>query len=263
MMSDIDLSQAAETAKQSAREAGRIMNEYAKSGFKIEHKGEIDLVTEVDIKCEKAITEIIRAEYPNHDILAEEFSNRNEGSPFKWVIDPLDGTTNYAHGFPIYCTSVALTYGGAPVAGAVYDPTRDEMFSAIEGRGAELNGAPIHVSKEPELIKSLLATGFPYDIKTTKQNNLKQFADFAMRSQAIRRPGAAAIDLCYVACGRLDGFWEFHLKPWDIAAGALIVTEAGGTVSMTDGAKLDIYRSDIVASNGKIHSTMLEVLAME
>ncbi|MBI5815199.1 MAG: inositol monophosphatase [Nitrospinae bacterium] len=262
MKNEVNLSDALAVAQQAAREAGRIMTEMAERGFRVEHKGEIDLVTEVDVLCEKAVEGILGASFPGYGILGEEYANVQSGAKYKWVIDPIDGTTNYAHGFPVYCSSVALTLDGAPIVGAVYDPTRDEMFCAVQGMGAMLNGYPIRVSHTAELIKSLLATGFPYDIKTTPRNNLKQFADFAMRAQAIRRPGAAALDLCYVAAGRMDGFWEFHLKPWDIAAGALIVAEAGGTVTMSGGEELDIYRSDIVASNGIIHKEMLEVLGM-
>ena len=257
----IDPKEALTVAERAAREAGRIQAEYRSRGFYVRHKGEIDLVTEADIACEEAIMNVILSAYPDHDILTEERETAKRGSPNRWVIDPLDGTINYAHGFPVYCASVALESGGEVVAGAVYDPTRDEMFKAARGGGASLNEKPIRVSSTARLTDALLATGFPYTIRTTPKNNLKQFGDFAMRAQALRRPGAAAIDLCYVACGRLDGFWEFHLKPWDMAAGALIVREAGGRVTMSDGSGFDLYRPDIVASNSLTHDEMLEVLA--
>jgi myo-inositol-1(or 4)-monophosphatase len=260
---DIDLDAAGQIAQNAARRAGAIQTERLHTGFKVERKGEIDLVTEVDLACEEAIINVIRAAYPAHAILAEEKGKQGDSdSPFLWVIDPLDGTTNYSHGFPFYCASVALSHGGGVLAGAVYDPTRDEMFHAVRGRGAFLNGTRINVSGVSDLICALLATGFPYSIKTTDRNNLKEFAAFAMRAQAVRRPGAAALDLCYVACGRLEGFWEFHLKPWDMAGGALIVQEAGGNVTQTDGSPLDLYKSGVVASNGAIHEAMLATLRL-
>lgn len=262
MKNKTDYKEALDVAIRSAKAAGEIQKTFATSkNFSVEHKGEIDLVTEVDIACEEAIIKIISEAYPEHGILTEEEGSANIEAENVWITDPLDGTTNFAHGFPVYCSSVALVAGCEPVAGAVYDPTRDELFTAVKGGGAFLNGSPIKVSGTKELINALLATGFPYSIKTTSKNNLKEFGDFAMRAQALRRPGAAAIDLCYVACGRLDGFWEFHLKPWDISAGALIVTEAGGTMSHSKGEALDVHRSDIVASNGLLHEAMLNVLA--
>jgi myo-inositol-1(or 4)-monophosphatase len=258
---DIDLDEAVAIAQKAALRAGSIQTERLHTNFKVERKGEIDLVTEVDLACEEAIINVIREAYPAHIALAEEKGKQGDGaSPFLWVIDPLDGTTNYSHGFPFYCASVALSRGGDVLVGAVYDPVRGEMFHAVRGGGAFLNGERIRVSGIGDMISALLATGFPYSIKTTARNNLKEFAEFAMRSQAVRRPGAAALDLCYVACGRLEGFWEFHLKPWDTAGGALIVIEAGGKVTHSNGAALDIYRSDIVASNGLIHAEMLEII---
>lgn len=257
---EFDLNLALQVAEKAAREAGRIQREYAAEDYAVERKGRIDIVTEVDIKCEKAIVGVIGETFPDHGTLAEEEGGRRADAEYKWVIDPIDGTTNYSHGFPMYCASVALEERGRIILGAVYDPTRDEMFAASRGNGATLNGRPIRVSERDELIDSLLATGFPYTIKTEKRNNLKEFAALAMRAQAIRRPGAAALDLCYVACGRLDGFWEFHLKPWDMAAGAFIVEEAGGRVTNAAGGALDIYDPQIIASNGRIHGDMLEVI---
>lgn len=259
-MLSVDINEALEIARLAAKRAGKIQSERLNSGFSIERKGEIDLVTEVDLACEKAIIEVIHGRYPDHAILAEEEGRLGGHSPYVWIIDPLDGTTNYSHGFPFYCSSVALSHNGAVLAGAVYDPARNEMFHAAKGHGAFLNEKRIHVSHINGMISSLLATGFPYSIKTTNRNNLKEFGAFAMRAQAVRRPGAAALDLCYVACGRLEGFWEFHLKPWDMAAGALVVTEAGGRVTQSGGEPLDLYKPDIVASNGSIHEEMLEIL---
>ncbi len=259
----IDLNQALNVAMRSAREAGAIQTSYLTKNYRIDRKGEIDLVTEVDLECEKAIIDIIKQTYPDHGALAEEKGAYSPGHEYKWIIDPIDGTTNYAHGFPVYCSSVALEAKGEVIAGAVYDPTRDEMFCAVKGGGAKLNGRPISVSDVDKLIDSLLATGFPYTIKTEKINNLSQFGNMSMRAQAIRRPGAAALDLCYVACGRLDGFWEYHLKPWDMAGGALIVSEAGGKTTACDGSKLDIYNQHMLASNGEIHGAMQEVLELD
>lgn len=262
MGGDVDPASALAVAQEAARRAGSIQREYRSKNFSVRHKGEIDLVTGVDIACEEEIVRVIRRAFPEHDVLAEEGEATERGSRYTWLIDPLDGTVNYAHGFPIYCASVALADGKGPVAGAVYDPERDEMFTATRGGGAFLNGEGIKVSGVSRLTDALLATGFPYTIRTTEKNNLKEFADFAMRAQALRRPGAAAIDLCYVACGRLEGFWEFHLKPWDMAAGALIVEEAGGKVTDSGGGSFDPFRQDIVASNGLVHSAMLETLAL-
>jgi len=253
---------ALETAMTAARLAGGIQRDYAGKSFGVSSKKtRSDLVTEVDIKCEEAIIAAIRKVFPDHDALAEEKGEYAAGgSARRWIIDPLDGTVNFAHGFPMYCSSVALEADGAVVAGAVYDPVRDEMFHASLGGGAWLNGAPIHVSAVSHLADSLLATGFPYTIRTEVLNNIPQFTAFSMKAQAIRRPGAAALDLCYVASGRLDGFWEFHLKPWDMAAGALIVREAGGAVTGALGGGFSIYEPAVVASNGLVHGQMIETL---
>ncbi|MDH4184049.1 MAG: inositol monophosphatase [Nitrospinota bacterium] len=262
-MSQLDISLALETAMKAARQAGRIQREHAGLGFGVRSKRtRSDLVTEVDLKCEEAIIAVIRGVFPDHCALAEEKGEYiQDDAAMRWVIDPLDGTVNYAHGFPMYCASVALEVEGKVAVGAVYDPVRDEMFSAIAGGGARLNDEPINVSATAELADSLLATGFPYTIATEKVNNLAQFAAMAMKAQAIRRPGAAALDLCYVACGRLDGFWEFHLKPWDMAAGALIVLEAGGRITGDGGEPFSIYHPAVTASNGIIHDQMTRILA--
>jgi myo-inositol-1(or 4)-monophosphatase len=245
-----------------ARDAGRLLRDRVGTSIDIDHKGSINIVTDVDLASERLIREAISSYYPKHEILAEEGGLSESGSEYRWIIDPLDGTTNYAHGYPFFCVSIALECKGEVVLGVVYDPMRDELFSAERGGGAVLNNRPIEVSKTSDLMQGLLSTGFPYDIKTSTLTNLDHWANFAMNAQALRRDGAAALDLCYVACGRFDGFWELRLSPWDTAAGALIVTEAGGQVSNFSGAPFSNYKPEIVASNALLHDRMLEVLAM-
>jgi myo-inositol-1(or 4)-monophosphatase len=245
-----------------AKDAGRLLRDRVGTRIDIDHKGAINIVTDVDLASEKLIREAINTYYPRHEILAEEGGLSESGSEYRWIVDPLDGTTNYAHGYPFFCVSIALECKGEIVLGVVYDPMRDEIFSAERGGGAALNNRPVHVSKTAELMQSLLSTGFPYDIKTSKLTNLDHWANFAMNAQALRRDGAAALDLCYVACGRFDGFWELNLSPWDTAAGALIVTEAGGRVTNFIGGAFSNYKPEIVASNGLIHDRMLEVLKL-
>ncbi|HEX16248.1 MAG TPA: inositol monophosphatase [Deltaproteobacteria bacterium] len=247
-------------AMEAAREAGRLQLQGLGRERKVEFKGELNLVTEVDRACEERIISLIRTRFPDHDVLTEETPLSPKGSPFRWIVDPLDGTTNYAHGYPIFCVSIALQVEGQLTFGVVYDPTRDEMFWAQRGEGAYLNGRRIGVSKTNKLIRSLLSTGFPYDLRESPVNNLDHFCNMIMRAQAVRRDGAAALNLCYVAAGRFDGFWELKLKPWDVAAGAIIVEEAGGEVTDFDGNPPDIFGQEIVASNGLIHQEMLEVL---
>lgn len=249
-------------AIRAAKDAGRLLRDRVGTRIDIDHKGSIDLVTDVDLASEKLIREAISTYYPRHEILGEEGGLSESDSEYRWVVDPLDGTTNYAHGYPTFCVSIALECKGEVVVGVVYDPMRDELFSAERGGGAALNNRPIHVSKTAELMQGLLSTGFPYDIKSSKLTNLDHWANFAMNAQALRRDGAAALDLCYVACGRFDGFWELNLAPWDTAAGALIVTEAGGRVTNFTDGPFSNYKPEIVASNGLIHDRMLEVLAM-
>ena len=250
-----------DTAVQAALSAGKLLKDALGKEFGIEFKGEIDIVTELDRAAECEIISIIESSYPTHGILTEESSERKAKSGYRWIIDPLDGTTNFSHAFPVFCVSIALEIDGIIALGVVYDPTRDELFTATLGGKAYLNGELIEVSKVEELNTSLLATGFPYDIRTSKENNLDHFASFAVRVQAIRRAGSAALDLCYVACGRYDGFWELKLKPWDIAAGILIVTEAGGRVSDFTGAAVEgIENKRLLASNGHLHEAMSEVL---
>lgn len=246
-----------------AKEAGALLRDRLNTNFTISHKGEINLVTEVDIASESLIRERIATRFPRHQVLAEESGLAETNSEYRWVIDPLDGTTNYAHGYPIFCVSIGLEYKGEAILGVVYDPMRDELFSAERGSGAWLNNKKIHVSSIQKLSKALLSTGFPYDIKTSKATNLEHWTNFAMHAQALRRDGAAALDLCYTACGRFDGFWELNLSAWDMVAGSLIVTEAGGQVSDFAGSGFSPYTPEIVASNGLIHEQMIEVLAMQ
>ena len=248
-------------AIETVQQAGHILME--KFGrITVTKKGDINLVTQADLASENHIIERIRSYYPKHAILAEESGEAviKGGDPsWKWIIDPLDGTTNYAHGYPCFCVTIALEHDGEIVLGVTFDPTRDELFAAERGRGATLNGKPIRVSPTEKLGDSLIVTGFPYDFKQ-KPNFARHLTDFLFHSRGVRRDGSAAIDMAYVACGRFDGFWEEGLKPWDVAAGALIIEEAGGRVSKYRGEPLDIYSPPIVASNGLIHDQMREVL---
>ena len=249
------------TALEAAQAAGAILLEHARRGVRIEHKDTVNLVTDADRRAEQVIVDRISKDHPAHQILAEEGGMQaGHDSPFKWVIDPLDGTTNFAHGFPAYCVSIGLEYQGRPLLGVVLDPTRDELFVAEAGAGAFLNGVPLQVSSTPLLNGALLVTGFAYDIRESEKNNLDHFARFALRAQGIRRTGTAALDLCYVAAGRFDGFWELKLHPWDTAAGALMVVEAGGKVTDFNGGAFSIYGQEIVASNGRMHDEMVTVL---
>jgi myo-inositol-1(or 4)-monophosphatase len=229
--------------------------------FHIEHKQTINLVTDADHQAEQRIIDIIHGAFPTHRILAEERGLAKQSpSHYKWVIDPLDGTTNFAHGFPAYCVSIGLEYDGRGIIGVVYDPTRNELFTAQIDLGAYLNGSPISVSTTNHLDRALLVTGFAYDIRETSNNNLNHFARFALKAQGLRRTGTAALDLCYVAAGRFDGFWEVTLSPWDMAAGVVILREAGGNVTDFKGAPHSIYGQELVASNGPLHQAMLDVL---
>ena len=249
-----------ECAIEIAREAGIFLKDKLNSVHTIDYKGEINLVTEVDKISEEMITSKINALFPDHDILAEEFTDIDRGSDFRWIIDPLDGTTNYAHGYPYFCVSIALERLNTMTVGIVYDPMLDEMFVAEKGKGAFLNDREIHVSNTRGIIKSLLATGFPYDIREDSHNNLNYFNEMILKAQAIRRAGSAALDLAYVAAGRFDGFWELKLNPWDIAAGWLLVEEAGGIITDMGGNDYHLESSSILASNGRIHKEMMDVL---
>jgi myo-inositol-1(or 4)-monophosphatase len=244
-----------------AQRAGRLLRDRLGSRIDVTHKGAINIVTDVDLASEHLIREEIATHYPKHEVLAEEGGLTETESEYRWIVDPLDGTTNYAHGFPVFCVSIALEYKRQTIVGVVYDPMRDELFSAEKGGGAALNNRPIRVSSTSDILQSLLSTGFPYDIKTANLTNLEHWANFAMRAQALRRVGSAALDLSYVACGRFDGFWELSLNPWDMAAGALIVSEAGGRVSDFEGNPFSNYKPEVIASNGIIHSTMVEIVA--
>jgi len=251
------------TAVEIVLQAGAIQLARRESGFHVDKKGTIDLVTEVDLECERMCRAVLAERFPDHDILAEEMSRdpqQPSTSTYRWVYDPLDGTTNYAHGLPIFCSSLALQIDGRTVVGAIYDPTRAELFTAERGAGAFLNGQRLHVSAAAELIDALLVTGFPYDVHKQTADLVAMFAAFLGRARAVRRLGSAALDLCYVAAGRFDGYWEQHLYPWDVAAGALIVTEAGGTVSGMDGSDFDPAAAHLVASNGRVHTPMLNVI---
>lgn len=246
-------------ATETAQYAGKYVAQMAGKVSRVHYKSTTDIVTEVDLHSEKMIIERIRHAFPDHAMLTEEAGVMDTTSPFKWVIDPLDGTVNFSHGFPCYCISIALEYNGEVIVGVVNDVTRNELFYATKGGGAFLNNNPIHVSGVMELEKSLLATGFPYDVRTNMAN-LKHFQNFLLVTQAIRRPGSAAIDLCCVACGRFDGFWEDGLHAWDMAAGNLIVQEAGGMVTDMNGSPHDLYSGRVLANNGLLHAAMLKVL---
>lgn len=253
---------------QIAREAGGILTDRLGRALQVSNKGDIDLVTEADLASEKLIIERIKSYYPRHAVLAEESgaSAANEKSEWKWIIDPLDGTTNYAHGYPCFCVSIALEHQGKIQLGVVYNPTRDEMFAAERGQGATLNARGIRVSDTEELSAALLCTGFPYNVRE-RPNFTRDFENFTMTSQAVRRDGSAALDLAYVACGRFDGLWEEGLKVWDVAAGAILIEEAGGTVTDFQGAHLElctpqVYAPKVLVSNGLIHEAMMHVLRM-
>lgn len=250
------------TALEAALEAGKMLRTGLGGRRKISYKGTVDLVTDIDNRAQEVIYSRLFAAFPGHGFLAEEGLSRGEKSEFVWIFDPLDGTTNYAHRLPIFSVSISLEYQRKIILGVVYDPMREEMFRAASGRGAYLNGKRIRVSSVDDLNKSLLATGFPYDIRRSRVNNISHFNHFILRAQAVRRCGSAAMDLCNVACGRFDGFWELKLKPWDMAAGALIVQEAGGRISDFDGGEFSIYKKEALATNGLIHETMIRVLQM-
>ena len=247
-------------AVRAARKAGDLLKTMSSGKLEVEFKGPIDLVTQADRAAERLVVNLLRKNFPGDDILTEETDRERTKSSRRWIIDPLDGTTNYAHRFPFWCVSIAFEHKSRVMLGAVYNPSLDELFTAKKGKGAWLNGRRIKVSLQRTLDKSLLATGFPYDVHHSKVNNLDNFGKFIKRAQAVRRPGSAALDLAYVACGRFDGFWEMKLKAWDMAAASLMVKEAGGKLSGLKGQKFSIYVPECLASNGRLHRQMADVL---
>jgi myo-inositol-1(or 4)-monophosphatase len=260
------MSEVAETlalATRLARQAGGVQRERYETELNIGTKSApVDLVTDVDRRCEALIVEALQSERPADAILAEEGSNREDASAsWRWVIDPLDGTVNYAHGYPRFCVSIGVEREGVRTVGVVYDPLLDELYHAVRDGGAFRNGRPIRVSSETELGRGLFATGFAYDVHQSPDDNLDHFGRFVKSARAVRRDGSAALDLCYVASGRLDGYWELKLHAWDISAGALMVEEAGGRVSNRQGGPLPADGSSVVSSNGGVHEAMLELLA--
>jgi myo-inositol-1(or 4)-monophosphatase len=251
------------TAIEAVLEAGRIqLASFGKDGLQIDKKGAIDLVTEVDVAVERRFRAFIGERFPDHAILAEEMGGPAPGSTARhcWIYDPIDGTTNFAHGLPIFCASLALEIDGVISVGAIYDPTRQELFTAERGGGAYLNGRRLEVTHAGTLIDALLCTGFHYDVHRSGEAVLELFAAFVRRARAVRRLGSAALDLAYVAAGRFDGFWEDLLKPWDVAAGALIVEEAGGVISAMDGSPFDVRKGRIVAANPTLHPLLIHVI---
>jgi myo-inositol-1(or 4)-monophosphatase len=243
-----------------AREAGALLLSYFHQELKIEYKGDADLVTAADRAAEALIRERITQQFPSHDVLGEEQGLNDQGSDYRWYVDPLDGTTNFAHGYPVFAVSMALEHRDSQqarrIAGVVYDPTRDELFTAEQGKGAHLNGKSIHVSKIAQLKECLVATGFPSH-KRHKNPNIHFYHQITLRTHGVRRAGSAALDLCNVASGRFDGFWEFNLNPWDTAAGVLIVEEAGGRVTRFDGSPFELNSSETLASNGLVHDALV------
>lgn len=243
-----------------AREAGKLLLEYFHQKLKIEYKGDADLVTAADRASEALIRQRISAQFPSHDVMGEEQGLNDRGAEYRWYVDPLDGTTNFAHGYPVFCVSMALEHrsekSSRRIAAVVYDPTRDELFSAEQGNGAQLNGKSIHVSGINQLKECLVATGFPSH-KRHKNPNIYFYHQITLRTHGVRRAGSAALDLCNVACGRFDGFWEFNLNPWDTAAGVLIIEEAGGKVTRFDGSPFELDSRETLGSNGLVHDTLV------
>jgi myo-inositol-1(or 4)-monophosphatase len=249
-----------DVALEIARESGALLAQLAGQPHEISYKRKSDIVTDADRRSEAMILERLRSHFPGHSIVAEESGSKETGSEYCWYVDPLDGTTNFAHGFPVYCVTLALAYRGNVIAGVVYDPNRDEMFAAERGAGATLNGQRIRVSQTADLAESLLATGFP-PFAANHDLNIQLFFRLTQLSHGIRRAGAAALDLCSVAAGRFEAFWELKLNPWDKAAGSLLVTEAGGRVGDLSGGPFSLRRDEICASNGLVHDSMLEIFS--
>ena len=263
------MSELLSTAESTAREAGALLRDFYHRGVRTEYKGDVDLVTEADRASEALIVSRLRAAFPSHGVFGEEGAREALDSEFRWYIDPLDGTTNFAHGFPAFCvvlgcerraSALGADEDGEMVAGVIYDPLRDEMFAAERGAGATLNGAPLHVSRAKLLQESLIATGFPSH-KRHLSPNVHFYQEFTLRSHGVRRAGSAALDLAYVASGRLDGYWEFNLNPWDTSAGYLLVEEAGGRITHFDGSKFTLDSREVFATNGLIHDEMQHLFA--
>jgi myo-inositol-1(or 4)-monophosphatase len=251
-----------DTAWEAADAAGRIICANWQKPKNVEYKGVVDLVTDTDRQCEQTIVKILTRRFPKHSILAEEETLlQQHDNSYRWIVDPLDGTTNFAHGYPHFCVSIALEHENEIIIGLVYDPVRGECFQAIKNHGATLNGTSIRCSTVDDLDKALLATGFPYDRRDNADFYLRYFRAFLTRCQGIRRNGSAALDLCYVACGRIDGYWELKLKPWDIAAGSLIIAEAGGLLSDFRGQRFNINGNETLAANALIHGQMTRIAA--
>jgi len=248
-------------ARKAALEAGDLLLDRLGRVNRVEHKGAVNLVTDADRASEALLVERLTALLPEASILAEEGTEVNRSSSLRWIVDPLDGTTNFAHRYPVFCVSIALTAGDRTMAGVIHDPTRAETFTAIRGQGAYLNGEPLDVSREGRLDQAFLVTGFPYDVRESPRDNLTQFARFMKLTQALRRDGSAALNLAYVAAGRFDGYWEEKLHPWDVAAGTLLVEEAGGRVTGYLGRPFDLGALHLVATNGKVHDRVVAVLA--
>jgi len=246
-----------------ARKAGSLLKERFNQKHDIHYKGEINLVTEADKMSEDLIIAAINRSFPDHGILSEESPVITSAGKLRWIIDPLDGTTNYAHGYPVFCVSIALENEGEVILGVIYDPMREEIFVSVRGEGVYMNDKKLHVSYVSDLSRSLLVTGFPYDIRESKNNNLNFFNAMAIKAQAIRRVGAAALDIAYLAAGRFDGFWELKLKPWDTAAGCLMVEEAGGVISDIASKKWHLQSPSLLASNALIHEQMVEALSIK
>lgn len=249
-------------AEESAREAGKFLRENIGKIKEIEYKTKNSIVTEVDRLSENLIIKIVNSKFPSHGILAEERGKSRDASAYIWIIDPLDGTTNYAHTYPFFSISIALEVEGVIRLGVVYDPIREEFFSAELGMGAYMNKENIRISKVQAVGESLLCTGFTHENAWMVNENLRHFENFIRNAQAIRRDGSAALDLCYVACGRYDGFWELGLHPWDTAAGALILSESGGKITDFSGGEFNIYGEETLATNGLIHDEMIDVISL-
>lgn len=249
-----------QVAIKAAKQAGALLRERVGNIKSIDYKSAFNLVTDVDKESERLIISIIREEFENHQILGEE-SGAHDGSPQRWLIDPIDGTTNFAHGYPFFCVSIGFEDAGERKLGVVYDPIADELFFAEKGHGAFLNDKKIQVSSHTRLAVCLCATGFPADTSTAKISNMAQFATVTDATQGVRRDGSAALDLSYVACGRLDAYWELKLAPWDLAAGTLLVTEAGGKISNLTGDEFDLNTGHVIASNALIHDELVDLLS--